>query len=217
MAKKNTENAETIEDYSNLQRIAAALHLLEAVEPPATSDEVKAIKAESDKLSKAREALAAAGLDTTEVDAKIEALSTEESAADAGRTELVAALAHVERFTKILGQRCSGARVESIREKYAEMIESGVPEFPGAVEMRTLANGKQRAVHGSRANQIVTALLHMSENGTKRVSIEEMADRLYDVDPSYGDLESTAQQCRTVLQNFADVWTSANSFVFSKN
>jgi len=215
MGKKNEETTE--ETPSNMERISSALALLENVQPPATSDEVKSIKAESDKLSKAREALSAAGLDTDAVDAKIAELGEAEAKADAGRSELVVALAHVERFTKILGQRCSGARVESVREKFAGIIEAGIPEFPGPCEMKTLASGKKRAVHGGRATQIVTALLSMSENGRLRVSIEAMAEALLDVDDTFGDLEGAAQQCRTVLQNYADVWTSDSSFVFSQN
>lgn len=216
MAKK--ENVvESVEAPSNMGLVAQALAALEAVVPPASTEAANAIKAESDKLGKAREALAAAGLSTAEVDAKLEALASDAEQADSGRAELVAAIASLERFAKILGHRCSGARVESIREKYAEILAAGVPEFPGPCEMKKLANGKLRAVHGGRATQIVTALLNMSENGRKRVNIEQLAEALLDVDSTFGDIEGCAQQCRTVLQNFADVWTSDSSFVFSPN
>jgi hypothetical protein len=215
--EQNEQNEQVEATPSNMERIEQALAMLKTVEPPATSDEVKAIKAESDKLAKAREALAAAGIDTSAVDAKIATLAAQESEADAGRAQLVEALAGLERFAKILGQHCSGARVDYLRDKFADMIAAGVPEFPGPAEMQKLANGKLRAVHGARAQQIGQAFLNLSQNGRFRVAVEALGEALLDVDPTFGDVEGASQQARTVLQNFADVHTSDSTFVFSPN
>lgn len=217
ITKADATDATETEATSNMALVAMLHATLDQIVPPTSSETLREIKAESDKLAKARQTLHDMGLPTDDVDKRLENLAQQESVADSGRAELVEALANLERAIKILGVRCSGSRVESVREKYAEIIEAGIPAFPSAVEMKTLANGNKRAVHGSRATQIVTALLNLSSNGVKRVSIEEMASRLLTADPTFGDEDGAAQQCRVVLQNFADVWTSDAHFVFSPN
>lgn len=206
---------------TNFDRVAACLALLKAIEVPATSDEVKALKAESDKLTKAREMLAGMGMDVSEIDAKIESLTAQESTADAGRAELAAELATLERTAKIIALRVGGQRVTMLREKYAEVIAAGVPEFPGPCEMQTIVTktgvSKERAIHGGREAQIVTALLNLSDNGRERVEVETIAQALCDADPSLGDEESCTAQIRATLGSFGDVWTGSGHFVFSQS
>jgi hypothetical protein len=213
----STETEETEAPPTNFAIVAACLNALKTIVVPATSDEVKAIKSATDKLVKARDLLAGFGMDTAEIETQIEALQTSETEADAGRAELADELATLERTAKLVGARVSGQRVTMLAEKYAEQIADGVAEFPGACEMKPLANGKERAVHGSREVQIVSALLNLSQNGRYRVPIEGMAAALQEVDDTFGDLESCTSQIRTTLQGFGDVWTKGGNFTFAAN